>query len=498
MLDKLPTFFLCRGKDDKIKKMKLKIENIGLVQSASVELNSLTVLCGENDTGKSTIGKTLFSSLICCSDAEKHFFVDVQRKASGSVDRIVFSFFSFLSQDKSLFKNSNSFGQYVRYRRLFQGIVSKYSSHFDPTQLINEEKKMLERVCTALCGNRPSEKTKELVVRGKEMAFLEFDQLANSFYSRDYLIQYKKQFIESEFETEFFGNFFPVGVKNCVSKVSLSSEKNEFSCVFRNGIIGKEDGAYVQSSAPFSSRTFYIEDAEATVNAFLLQRFPNRRDYFTSDLTLDFGIASKDELLSWKKGDVNIEFHSDKLVSEMTAAKNNILEKATNRDQILPLIKRINEIYDVSYIKKKDKYFLKKTGLDLRSQPTGSKLFFLLSFLLSSGLLDSESVLIFDEPEVHLHPEWQNKLAEVLVLLQKMVGAKIFLTTHSPHFVLAIDTFERKYNIRESCKFYYGKKIGNASSFSDYSSNINPIFTELFSPFVYIEGEHETLIDKKG
>lgn len=41
--------------------MILSLKNIGKVESAKVELNGITVIAGENDTGKSTIGKALYS-----------------------------------------------------------------------------------------------------------------------------------------------------------------------------------------------------------------------------------------------------------------------------------------------------------------------------------------------------------------------------------------------------------------------------------------------------
>ena len=41
--------------------MKLHIENIGMIEKADVEFNGITVICGENGTGKSIIGKSLFS-----------------------------------------------------------------------------------------------------------------------------------------------------------------------------------------------------------------------------------------------------------------------------------------------------------------------------------------------------------------------------------------------------------------------------------------------------
>ena len=41
--------------------MQIDLENIGIVKKASVKLDGLTVIAGENDTGKSTVGKILYS-----------------------------------------------------------------------------------------------------------------------------------------------------------------------------------------------------------------------------------------------------------------------------------------------------------------------------------------------------------------------------------------------------------------------------------------------------
>ena len=37
--------------------MKLKITGVGTIDNAEIELSNLTVIAGENDTGKSTVGK---------------------------------------------------------------------------------------------------------------------------------------------------------------------------------------------------------------------------------------------------------------------------------------------------------------------------------------------------------------------------------------------------------------------------------------------------------
>ena len=41
--------------------MKITIKNIGKIKEATVEINGITVIAGENNTGKSTVGKALYA-----------------------------------------------------------------------------------------------------------------------------------------------------------------------------------------------------------------------------------------------------------------------------------------------------------------------------------------------------------------------------------------------------------------------------------------------------
>lgn len=41
--------------------MQIKISNIGKIKEADVTINGITVIAGENNTGKSTVGKALYS-----------------------------------------------------------------------------------------------------------------------------------------------------------------------------------------------------------------------------------------------------------------------------------------------------------------------------------------------------------------------------------------------------------------------------------------------------
>ena len=51
--------------------MTLQLKNIGMIKEASVKIDGLTVIAGENDTGKSTVGKALFFLMTFLLDINK-------------------------------------------------------------------------------------------------------------------------------------------------------------------------------------------------------------------------------------------------------------------------------------------------------------------------------------------------------------------------------------------------------------------------------------------
>lgn len=53
-------------------KMKLKIENFAKIEEADIQLDGITVIAGLNDTGKSTIGKVLYSMFNSLNSIDKN------------------------------------------------------------------------------------------------------------------------------------------------------------------------------------------------------------------------------------------------------------------------------------------------------------------------------------------------------------------------------------------------------------------------------------------
>ena len=91
--------------------------------------------------------------------------------------------------------------------------------------------------------------------------------------------------------------------------------------------------------------------------------------------------------------------------------------------------------------------------------------------------------MILDEPEIHLHPEWQLIYAELIVLLQKTFNLTILLTTHSPYFLEAIEVFSEKYSVKDKTKYYLAHMQGKEATFHDVTDDTSKIYQLLAAPF---------------
>ena len=85
---------------------------------------------------------------------------------------------------------------------------------------------------------------------------------------------------------------------------------------------------------------------------------------------------------------------------------------------------------------------------------SGIKQIGIIQLLLLKDKLKPGSFLIIDEPEVNLHPEWQFKFAEILVILAKELDITIYLNSHSPTFIESIDAFCEFYDMEDDINYY--------------------------------------------
>ena len=114
---------------------------------------------------------------------------------------------------------------------------------------------------------------------------------------------------------------------------------------------------------------------------------------------------------------------------------------------------------------------------ELQNIAAGMKVFSLLKILMEKGFLNGNTVLLLDEPEVHLHPKWINILAEIICVLVKDVGVKVVMTTHLPQLLMSVEGVSRERGI--DVDFYHLRSEGDVVRIDDISSDPAPAYDEM-------------------
>ena len=164
-------------------------------------------------------------------------------------------------------------------------------------------------------------------------------------------------------------------------------------------------------------------------------------------------------------------------------------------DKIQQIYHEFSKISDLHVVQTKDSFFGGNTyadskGLeyDWKNLSEGLKTFEVLQTLIRNGSLVESGTLILDEPEIHLHPEWQVSLAKIIVLIQKQFQMHILLTTHSPYFFFFLEVFSKQYKVNNQNKYYLSSLSKDGDGVvSDVSNEINKVYAELTIPFMKLQ-----------
>ena len=166
---------------------------------------------------------------------------------------------------------------------------------------------------------------------------------------------------------------------------------------------------------------------------------------------------------------------------------NDLLAIPANKSYNQKLNHNITEIirggsyYDEEHSYKGNLKYKREDGLtiDLIDSATGIKSFSLLQTLLRNGVISSNSMLIIDEPEAHLHPQWIVEYARIIVMMHQKIGTKFFIASHSTDFVSAVKYIAEKQKVQKSLSFYLAeedKRKPFSYNYKSIGTDIEPIF----------------------
>lgn len=135
--------------------------------------------------------------------------------------------------------------------------------------------------------------------------------------------------------------------------------------------------------------------------------------------------------------------------------------------------------------------YVREDGLDIKLDDvaTGFKSFSYLQRLLENGYLNENTLLMIDEPEAHLHPQWIVEFAHLLVLLNKDLGVKIMIASHNPDMVAAIQTISKKEEMTDVTRFYIAESSESPYTYSyrELGNNVEDIFKSFNIAYERIE-----------
>lgn len=461
--------------------MQIHLKNIGIVKESVITLNGLTVITGKNNSGKTTVGKTLYSLLDAVSNLKEKVESDRCHYIREQLIRAesMLSLFFFLqivpsaSEDhKTLLSGypaicsliSHRWGGFlnVQLETYVSDLITElsrldlHSIFKDP--VVNESLPNLAKKAGIDDSNEnilSKEKEKALALLSDLQIFLEKD--------KD-LINYTRESINQTLISEFDGQIQPVRIPGCRSKIKLSSDSSVFFdlAIAKDQIIDDEELVFFRS--PFS-RVFLVDDP------FILDDNV-RSGKYRLDSPDGGTILNPGRILT----------HAQSLRRELqTSSQLTILEQTRLNQLLKPVKERIDQVFPGTFdFSSQDACYIQNgVKLKIANMATGSKMFSIIKMLLEKGKLDDSTMLILDEPEAHLHPMWQNHFAEIIALLVKELNVNVLLTTHSSNFMLALDAYMRKHQITDKANFYQTEFLPDGMvQYQCVNDNMNVIYQD--------------------
>ena len=433
--------------------MQIKLQNIGIIRDSTIALDGLTVITGKNNSGKTTVGKTLYALLDGTSSLRERAKSDRAsyiRKRLSSIESMLSESYLYLAEADSFFKKHSAL-----HTIMFEPVNWEEWKREDLEQFAHSLVQELKDITPSFLNTiqfsrqvmRLDPETGTLVKEKKSLKepFIErltditniLEQMFVDLQKDSDMVDYARECVNQTLRIEFSSQIQPVRAPGVTSEVTLSNNDGSpclhFSVV-NNSIVN--DGQPIFFSAP-CKRAFMIDDP------FILDTAPGRTVYRS---------APSETVLNMAR----IQPHNYKLRQTLRASLSvNVFEQTLLNDSLQFIKRQIDQILPgtFEFSPSGDYYVQGDAKIKTINLATGSKMFSILKILLEKGVLDKDTVLILDEPEAHLHPKWQNAFAEVIVLLVKRLDVNILLTTHSPNFMLALDAYMRKYELNDkTCK----------------------------------------------
>ncbi|WP_285828397.1 AAA family ATPase [Bacteroides acidifaciens] len=428
--------------------MKLKLHNILKIEDADIEIGGLTVLTGENNSGKSTVGKILFSILKAVNNVrqvDKMKTISLIRTELISLKRMFHR-----SEDTSILDDIqnlslNIVDKLIDVNNLRQNLEIEAERRNFSSRMVAMIRSRLYRIEALIVKlDNP-----EVAVRDEfeSIAKSEFMETLNSYGSMNSTILFHDDTTDAD---------------GSDIEISLYDGKVDYVRLWGNSSL--EDVTYIESPLYLHIlNTLRLTSSIPTTSLRGLPSYLRRENipYHLADMA-DKILSSSDELSDLFNHDLFGTDYSSQL-------------------------DEINSVIGGEFIlnNKTKQLSFKENGhvVPPISVASGIKSFGVLQRLIQTDNISTFKMLIWDEPEIHLHPEWQIVFCKLIIELVAK-GIPIVVSSHSPYFVQALRYFASAKGIEKDVKYYMAEESNETrlSTVKEVTNDLNRVFALLAAP----------------
>lgn len=421
--------------------MKIYLENIGKLSQTEISIDGITVIAGKNGTGKSTISKALYSIFSSfynynqkVTDLRNQMVLSTLRVYPNS---IVFREFNKVQTESFLLNLYENREDFKKDKEVLKNTILEFISSVD--------KSNSNRILTKINSNdKIDDEVLDSIV---EILFMEEEKLLKYIVKQTFTNEFNKQIQNLDKPSE--ESLLSLNIKNNTITIKID-QNNDYT---------------ISDPLLLTKKIVYIDDP--------------------------YIIDQVSEYIPFNNGLTLLDNHRDDLLRLLI--KERSPESLLVDDSLNKIDHYLNTTTKINIVKESNEYYYNSvnsdTNIDIKNASTGLKTFIIIKMLLENGSLQKNGTIILDEPETHLHPDWQIIFAELIVLLNKYLDIHILINSHSPYFVRAIEVYSAKHKVADKCNYYltYDDIDTGTSKVDDVTNSLNEIYSKLAEAFDILE-----------
>ncbi|BEK25588.1 ATP-binding protein [Campylobacter jejuni] len=386
--------------------MKVKLKNVGMLDEAEFEVGNITLICGENNTGKTYATYSLYGYLDFLSNNLTSVFFSIVQKHLNilipeeytieiSIDKIIAIY-------EDTIKNT-----YSDYKEKLSEILAGKDGDFDDSIFLNQE---LDHFLGELSNN-------DIVNSFKE--FSEYKNLIN-------LSEINSKYIKLDYKND--ENF---EIKDRIIMIKTMQLLTSFFLF----LTPKYPRPFILS-AERTGASMFQKELDVNKNE-IVDRISQVKGSDIKEAVIDILVEKYSRYPKPVKDNIYFVRELDEVVKKTSFIQDGINKNSKNKNLYQNILDLLFEIVG-------GKYLVSQEGIEFapgakkritrgkRASSSVRSLLILNHYILHEA--QKGDILMIDEPELNLHPKNQILLARLFTLLAN-AGIKIFITTHSDYIV---------------------------------------------------------------